>query len=114
MRKSQWFDYVQTLEIEKFPTKSAAIIAEMQAIRKENPAYNSQHRRINENDKTPCSICQSAQACLATNCLKRRYAPVPIIYGHRMYVLKYPCRGLRRFPPLHPAITQGPPMKIEG
>lgn len=48
-RGSQWFDQVERVEIERFPTREAAIEAERNAIKAEKPKYNIMHNRPAKN-----------------------------------------------------------------
>lgn len=42
---SRWFDQVDKVEIERFPTREAALLAEREAIRAEKPKFNVVHNR---------------------------------------------------------------------
>mgnify|MGYP003647139781 CR=1 FL=1 len=42
---SRWFDLVAKVEIERFPTRAAALEAERQAIKSEKPKFNIVHNR---------------------------------------------------------------------
>lgn len=42
---SRWFDQVARVEIERFPTREAALEAEREAIRREKPKFNVIHNR---------------------------------------------------------------------
>lgn len=48
---SRWFDQVAKVEIERFPTREAALDAERQAIKSEGPKFNVVHNRGGTPDK---------------------------------------------------------------
>lgn len=50
---SAWFDEISRIEIERFPTRMEAMMAERAAIRNENPVYNIAHRELAENPPNP-------------------------------------------------------------
>lgn len=49
VRQSRWFDQVAKVEIERFPTREAALEAERAAIKSERPTFNVVHNR----DRSP-------------------------------------------------------------
>lgn len=50
---SRWFDQVSRVEIERFPTREAALEAERDAIKAEKPKYNIVHNRPAQRSAAP-------------------------------------------------------------
>jgi hypothetical protein len=70
--QSSWYDRVARVEIERFPTRSAALKAEAKAIRTENPECNVMRPAVRKPQKP-----KKPKKCQCYTCRKDRSAGIP-------------------------------------